>query len=179
MGVQMNIEFYDDEFNESKLVKAQIILYLTKLSATEIDDLLNTIISSKTKADSYPTVKEIIFENHPEKAGNLKCIHFKSRLYMIKIEQITRIQHLGRNAFFYFRNSDEFKFRCRLAELESVLEAYSEMFIRISNTEYVSISQIRKIHDNIVLLDTGEECPISRSYVIYVRNRLKEYDFLP
>ncbi|MCR5012353.1 MAG: LytTR family transcriptional regulator [Lachnospiraceae bacterium] len=174
----MNIDFYGDEFIESNLLKAQVINYLTQLTAAERDELLNTIVSSKTKVGSYPAVKEIIFENHSERTGNLKCIRFKCRLYMVEIEQITRIQHLGRNAFFYFRNSDEFKIRCRLKDLAEVLKAYPDMFIRINNTEYVSLSRIREIHKNMVRLDTGESCYISRSYLIRVRSMLKDYDFL-
>ena len=175
----MNIEFYDDEFNESKLIKAQFVQYLSELSAAEMDDLLNTIISSKTKAGSYPAVKEIIFENHPEKSNNLKCIHFKSRLYMVEIKEIVRIQHLGRNAFFYFRNSDEFMFRCRLTDLADALKAYTDTLIRIRHTEYVNLSQIREIHKNSILLSNKEECIISRDYMPYVRNRLKGYNFIP
>ncbi len=175
----MTIDFIGDKFYESKLIKAQIVQYLSELSAAERDDLLNTIISSKTKEGSYPTVKEIIFENHPETSDTLKCIHFKSRLYMVEIGQITRIMHLGRNAFFYFRNSDEFMFRCRLADLVNIIEAYNDKFIRISHTEYVNLAQIREIKKNIVLLNNSEECTISRSYMPRVRNKLKVYDLLP
>ena len=174
----MNIEFYDDEFSKRELIKAQFLQYLTGLSLTEKDALIDTIISSKIKTDSCPAVKEIIFVNFPEKTKNLKCIHFKGRLIMVELERITHIYHKGRNAFFYFTDSESSCFRCSLSELVDTLDMYSEMFVRISHVEYVNIFRIRELSNNTITLDSKEMCTISRSYMIYVRNRLKSYDFL-
>lgn len=80
----------------------------------------------------------------------------------LRVTEIVRVRHIGRNAHFYCSDGREFRTAKRLKVLADELEELAEIFVRVSKTEFVNFKHIRSIKGSELHLCTGEVCLISR-----------------
>jgi DNA-binding LytR/AlgR family response regulator len=81
----------------------------------------------------------------------------------LRVTEIVRVRHIGRNAYFYCSDGREFHTAKRLTVLAEELEGLAGIFVRVSKTEFVNFKHIRRIKGSELYLWSGEVCPISRS----------------
>ncbi|MBP5194796.1 MAG: LytTR family transcriptional regulator [Lachnospiraceae bacterium] len=80
----------------------------------------------------------------------------------LRVTEIVRVRHIGRNAHFYCSDGREFRTAKRLKVLADELEELAEIFVRVSKTEFVNFKHIRSIKGSELYLWSGEVCAISR-----------------
>lgn len=80
----------------------------------------------------------------------------------LRVTEIVRVRHIGRNAHFYCSDGRELHTAKRLTVLADELEELAGVFVRVSKTEFVNFIHIRSIKGSELYLRSGEVCPISR-----------------
>lgn len=95
--------------------------------------------------------------------------------FLIDIDDILRI-YACRQKVYVQTDYDEYSIRYRLYELEGLL--YDMNFVRISNSEIISVNKISKIDLSItgkvsIILSKGVTTYVSRRYIPAIKRKLK------
>ncbi len=89
----------------------------------------------------------------------------RGKIRFLSADEVIRVLHKGRKAFFYCRDGRLTEGVVSLGYLSSELECFKEEFVRISRNEYVNFSYVDSIEGKNMILTNGVRCMISRARV--------------